>query len=762
MTHKDKRYLCIITLISILLISFLTSTSLFGNKIDWYSQHVVIGDALRHAIRQEGTLLPTYMKQIMGGGNIYHFSYYGYLRPDILIGALFINVKMQTIIILYSIAMMILTVICCYLFLRKQCENENICLFVSMLIMLSTIIYHSHKQIMFVNYLPFLFLALISIEDRHYTTFTIWGSLIVLHSYYYSIGCFMICLIYMLYRHKEDYKKLFFSYSVIVMLTAILTIPTLLVILSNGKSCAGTSFYKLFIPSLSLKGLLYNKYGCGLTYFSYIMLVLALSDQKLKNLSLTCLISFFCPIIWLIMNGFLYARSKILIVFLPLVAYIICQMMIKLTKERIKINKPTLILMIIPLFFVKHPQYAFIDFLICMLLLLERKKKYIIAYLVIPLIVVSSINKPSSFFVLNKYQKDIDQIVNRNTIHTLSDTVTRQNVNKTYSNVQRMSGYTSTDNKYYNTFLFDTLRIPIPTNNRVAINDTNNIFYLRMLNIDSLLTKGDGPEGYVLKDKKKKVKLYQSEQELPVAYATSNLISEKDFDSLKYPYTLDTLMHNAVVAQGNTKYQSQFKQEYKDDHSYTIKKAQKKVIDLDIKNKIAILEFDIKNNKPDHAVSITINGTKNKLPRITNPYYHPHTHFTYVLSNTKKLHIKVSGGNYTIKNISLYTIPYSSLNRKVDGLKSIESQDVLKGTINVHKDGYFITRIPYESGYKIYIDNKQTSIERVNKAFIGCRITKGKHTIRITFRPPGYYYACMISFIGFLFLLWLFIYERRF
>lgn len=34
---------------------------LFGNSIDWFNQHVTLADALRHAIRSEGTIFPTYL-----------------------------------------------------------------------------------------------------------------------------------------------------------------------------------------------------------------------------------------------------------------------------------------------------------------------------------------------------------------------------------------------------------------------------------------------------------------------------------------------------------------------------------------------------------------------------------------------------------------------------------------------------------------------------------------------------------------------------
>lgn len=55
----------------------------------------------------------------------------------------------------------------------------------------------------------------------------------------------------------------------------------------------------------------------------------------------------FCPLISFIMNGFLYARSKILIVFIPL---IILQAGLVLEDFTFRINYSMLILIILPLF----------------------------------------------------------------------------------------------------------------------------------------------------------------------------------------------------------------------------------------------------------------------------------------------------------------------------------------------------------------------------------------------------------------------------
>lgn len=52
---------------------------------------------------------------------------------------------------------------------------------------------------------------------------------------------------------------------------------------------------------------------------------------------------------------------------------------------------------------------------------------------------------------------------------------------------------------------------------------------------------------------------------------TSQLYSQKQFQKLNYPYTLDTLYNNAVVEKGSSTYQSQFKVlDLGLDDSYTI------------------------------------------------------------------------------------------------------------------------------------------------------------------------------------------------
>ena len=62
--------------------------------------------------------------------------------------------------------------------------------------------------------------------------------------------------------------------------------------------------------------------------------------------------------------------------------------------------------------------------------------------------------------------------------------------------------------------------------------------------------------------------------------------------------------------------------------------------------------------------------------------------------------------------------------------KKLTKDNVIQGTIQVKNDGWFITSIPYDTHFKMYIDGKETKIQKVNTAFLGCEIGSGKHEVK--------------------------------
>lgn len=781
MKRKDYLYIFLLIMIPLLFLFIITSQNLlFGNKVDWFNQHITIADALRHAIREEGTIFPTYLSHLMSGVNIYYFSYYGSLRFDVLLGALFINVKMIDLFIGYQVFLLILTHLTCYFFLKRHLKRNDLCFLLSLFVLLSSIFFQFHKQVMFVNYMPFLFLMLRSIDhyfiNHHFTGIIIWGSCIVLHSYFYCIACFIVCFIYFVMQcanHKEYKKPLFhllIAYVGIVLLTAIYTIPTLYVIVDGSKSVSSTHLLDLLMPTFSLKGLLYNNYGCGFTYLIWILIVCGLYKKKTRLLSLIIIISMFCPLISFIMNGFLYARSKILIVFIPL---IILQAGLVLEDFTFRINYSMLILIILPLFFITQPYLVCIDLIVSLTILYFYKhhQQIVFIYLLIPLLVVYFNNPTTSFISTKQYQnysnEEVETLIQRNKINTLVNlNQSKQNMNQTYQNqITRISGYTSTNHKLYNSYLYDTLKLPISINNRVAQIDQNHLFYLKLMSVDSVVSKKK-IEGYQKVDEINGLKLYQSQDVKPIAYATNQLYSQNQFQKLEYPYTLDTLYHQAIVKDGNKDYQSQFiKEDMGLKKEYQIKNNKKTHINYQLNrktnNEIIVIEGDVINHLPLQSVSITINGIKNKLSKSTSPYYNQNTHFTYLLT-AQQLSISLSKGHYDLKNIQTYSLNKNTLkNIKVDPLSINKGKDILNGTINVSNDGYFITRIPYDRGYQILVDHQEVKSEVVNEAFLGCKIKKGKHQIQIKFTPYGYRLGFILSYFGFMVVFIHYLIERK-
>ena len=124
------------------------------------------------------------------GSSGYQFSYYGFLRPDILIGCLFPQVPMVYILIGYMLALYLASVLLCYMWLQSEDISPFFSFIGSVLFLTAGCLFHMHRQIMFVYYLPFLILAFLCVKKRKFRFLPLCMLLICLHSFYFSIAAF--------------------------------------------------------------------------------------------------------------------------------------------------------------------------------------------------------------------------------------------------------------------------------------------------------------------------------------------------------------------------------------------------------------------------------------------------------------------------------------------------------------------------------------------------------------------------------------------
>lgn len=187
---------------------FVGRYGIFGSNVDWISQHSVIPDYFRQQFYETGNLFPEFAANIGGGQNIYNFSYYGLFHPVILISYLLPFVKMGDYLMGASIVSLVLSAELFYGWLLKRGFSGSICFMTALMYLLSgPMIFHSYCQIMFVNYMPFLCMAFLGVdryfERRGKLLYTVSVFLMILASFYFSIGGMLALVLYGIYRYVE-------------------------------------------------------------------------------------------------------------------------------------------------------------------------------------------------------------------------------------------------------------------------------------------------------------------------------------------------------------------------------------------------------------------------------------------------------------------------------------------------------------------------------------------------------------------------------
>ncbi|MBQ9549176.1 MAG: YfhO family protein [Lachnospiraceae bacterium] len=92
---------------------------------------------------------------------------------------------------------------------------------------------------------------------------------------------------------------------------------------------------------------------------------------------------------------------------------------------------------------------------------------------------------------------------------------------------------------------------------------------------------------------------------------------------------------------------------------------------------------------------------------------------------------------------------FTSAVNRAEKLKNIElSADELKGNIDMEASGELILCVPYEPGWKLFVDGQKREIDLFDGLWISTRLEKGSHDIRISFFPKGLKTGALISLLS--------------
>ena len=67
---------------------------------------------------------------------------------------------------------------------------------------------------------------------------------------------------------------------------------------------------------------------------------------------------------------------------------------------------------------------------------------------------------------------------------------------------------------------------------------------------------------------------------------------------------------------------------------------------------------------------------------------------------------------------------------------------------DVKEDGLFYTSISYSKGWKAYVDGVDTEITPVGGAMLAFPLSKGSHTVKLTYTPEGFIPGVILTLIA--------------
>ena len=820
MNKKDYNNIVIISLTALVIVfASVLFDKVFGSDMDWVNQHIIFPEYFRMLFYKTGRLLPNLAINLGAGQNIFNFSYYGLMSPIVLISYLLPFMNMTVYTIISSIIIILLSGYLFYRWLFNNGFSSKVCLFSSLVFILATpFIYQMHRNIMFVNYMPFLIMSLLGVdkylESKNKYLLIIGIFLMIMTSYYFSVGGILVVLIYYLFKDYKNSnsidKKRLLHFSLLILLaiglSAVLLLPTVYTLLT-GRSESYESFnsLKLLIPNIKIHTLFNGAYSIGLSMFGFMSIIYLFFTKKKENVLLgsILLVILFIPLFMFLLNGGLYLRSKCFIPFIPLICYISAIFFKDYFDDIIDLKRFIYCLLIIGLivylFNYKEISYMYLlGLIICLFIKYKFGFKYILCVLVISYSIVTDIYFANKEEVLsiNDYKTYFNETVDNSIVNTLENNKSyyrfsnlvnsEKTVNKVYDlEYYSTSIYSSTYNDKYLKLARDVFKLNVPEYNYFFLTNSSNILFNKYMGVKYVYSNYDLGLGY----NKLYDNVYVNNETFPLGYVSYSSISEEEFDSIKYPYNLEVLMNNVITKESVNTNRSINAQKVNLD--YEILNYNKDNIDIkkngngyiinvkeddsfkirlksQLDNKILFINLNGLNRNECYKCNtyITINNVKNLITYKDWTYDNKNYDFHYLISedNLNELNIEIGKGIYNIDSIETYLLDYSFVeysNRSVTpfDITSIGNDKII-GEVNALDSGYFVMSIPYDAGFTVKVNGKAVEKEIVNKAFLGFKINKGINNIEISYRSPLLNEGIIISLISLIILVGILISDK--
>ena len=795
-------------------VGFTHFTYAFGSELDWADQHYAIPDYFRKLFYETGELFPSFAPNLGAGENIHYLSFYGLYSPVIMLSYLLPFVSMVTYIQISSAFMCWLGTALFYRFMRRRHGLLRSAVLAVAYLTASPIFFHAHRHIMFVNYMPFLILALEAVDDyfegKRKWTLPLWVLMIILTSWFFSPAALSAVAVYGIYRYLslsekfdiKDFGKaaLCFAGRIItaVMTAGVLLLPTLHVVLSGrDKSNSGISLKDL-IPTISTEAIGYSPYSMGLGAFALLAVIMAVitrGDKARRFMGIVFAAISCLPVAAYIMNGTMYIEYKVFIPFIPLALVLCGELMRDLDDRRLPVSGVcvyTVFILLSTFFGVMHISESYVSIakigmlidsgvlFVCIALNRFRGMKAPLsaALIIMPLAVFVPLNAAEQFIPLEKLDYRTSP-----SLETLSRKAydSRNDLWRSAIGEQRVDTvnvipdtsfygsyiYSSLHHKGYNDFYFKVMHNENEFRNSALTTRSQNPFFTAFMGERWLISnRTEPPLGYVKSASDGDFSLYENKNVLPVG-RTGQTLGEDVFAELGSAEQMEALCRYIITGTGGEYKGSvidiglidlpESSSITKTEEGWRVSSDSKLSLSCPLgrvvpPGKLIVLEMTCDNTVGVREdARVTINGIRNTLTAPDWKYYNNNTTFTYVIPSCDRLDLVFTKGDYALSDLHAWMVDAPVF--EGDALiidKSVTKGDRIRGSITCPEDTFFELTVPYDEGFTVTVDGVPQEYQCVDKAFIGFPISKGEHVIEFRYKAPLQNAGKLMSVLGLL------------
>lgn len=167
------------------------------------------------------------------------------------------------------------------------------------------------------------------------------------------------------------------------------------------------------------------------------------------------------------------------------------------------------------------------------------------------------------------------------------------------------------------------------------------------------------------------------------------------------------------------------------------------------------ITFHLENLAFDQGFTLKVNDYQTTRKSNQSIYKTYDDTLTLRVKSKDKIRIRLPKGKYVLKDLELYQADYTRLesqkNKKLNSSTlNWEDNRITITYQNEYNNHYMMLPIPFEKGWHLKVNTKKQTIEKVNYAFIGFPIDKGKNDVELIYYPPYFKYSLVLSIISLL------------